>query len=237
MSPHRDTSVFRAVAGWAQVAGLAAGLALATGAVAQELRSDSFILRAPTFSGGGGIDLESTPSGVFRAQGVTIGESSPLGHSVGPTSGVTLDTGFWPVVAAAATPNDSDEDGVPDVTDNCVDVPNGPGGGTCTRGSGVGGGCAGDVDCGDAGFCSLAQEDGDVDGSGDACECGDFTGDGVVDSADARMVQRCAVGLVACVGLCDADGDGACTSNDARRIQRFAVGLVVKDDLTCDARP
>lgn len=104
---------------------------------------------------------------------------------------------------AGFTATDTDGDQVPDVVDNCRFVAN------------------------------AGQADQDGDGRGDACECGDATGDGLVDSRDARAIQRCAIGAVPCAGLCDATGDGTCNAADARRVQRFAVGGLGKGDLAC----
>jgi len=66
---------------------------------------------------------------------------------------------------------DRDEDGVQNGVDNCSAWPNGASLGTCTAGdANQGGACTSAVDCGTGGFCSQAQEDGDGDGTGDACE-------------------------------------------------------------------
>ncbi|MBW2272133.1 MAG: hypothetical protein JRG96_02585 [Deltaproteobacteria bacterium] len=56
--------------------------------------------------------------------------------------------------------------------DNAPHTPNGPGGGTCTAGDagGVDGICAVNADCGTGGQCSLAQDDTDSDGVGDAID-------------------------------------------------------------------
>ena len=104
--------------------------------------------------------------------------------------------------------NDSDSDGSDDCTDNCPFERNGD---QNDRG-GVG---------------SFSGPDGD--GIGDACQCGDVTGDGVVNSFDATMIKRHALGLSAPVfnvpELCDVTGDGACNSFDATMITRAALGL------------
>jgi hypothetical protein len=56
--------------------------------------------------------------------------------------------------------------------DNAIYTANGPDGGTCTAGSAASLGriCLGDLDCGAAGACSLAQEDSDGDGSGNVVD-------------------------------------------------------------------
>ena len=47
---------------------------------------------------------------------------------------------------------------------------NGPSLGTCTAGASFGSTCHSDADCGQEGFCSRNQEDGDSNGTGDACD-------------------------------------------------------------------
>jgi hypothetical protein len=77
-------------------------LMLGSVATAQEMTSPSFRLRGATLSGGGSVDLQSAaPGTTLGPAGTTIGQSSPLGVSEGPTSGVRLEAGFWPI---AATP-------------------------------------------------------------------------------------------------------------------------------------
>ncbi len=89
-------------------------------------------------------------------------------------------------VSVESTPTteilDTDCDGLPDLActscipaydaDNCKDSPNGPDLGTCTAGlpDMLGEVCGFDVECGSGGVCSMAQEDGDGDGFGDACD-------------------------------------------------------------------
>ena len=69
-----------------------------------------------------------------------------------------------------------------------------------------------------------------ADGIGDACQCGDVTGDGVANSLDATAITRCSIGFAVppsfCNSeLCDVTGDGNCDSLDATMIKRAALGL------------
>ena len=54
---------------------------------------------------------------------------------------------------------DADNDGVPDILDNCPTKPNGPKLGTCITGDWIKDLCYNNADCGYAGFCSMKQED------------------------------------------------------------------------------
>jgi len=105
---------------------LLAALALLAGeSTAEDLTSASFRLRGGTLSGGGEVALQSTaPVPAIGSAGVTIGQPGPIGVSTGPTSGITLHAGFWPIVAGAAGVLDSDDDGVVDSSDNCIDIQN-----------------------------------------------------------------------------------------------------------------
>jgi len=102
---------------------------------------------------------------------------------------------------------DSDQDGICDSEDNCPFVEN-----------------PGQEDC-----CSPGPSAVGPDGIGDACQCGDVTGDGVANSFDATMIKRQALGLSAPLfnvpKNCDVTGDGACNSFDATMITRKALGL------------
>ncbi len=108
---------------------------------------------------------------------------------------------------AVGTLIDTDSDFTPDLLDNCPEIPN------------------------------IFQQDADEDGIGDACECGDFDGNGFVNTLDARLIQRHVVGEIAASALCDTTGDRNCNTSDARLIQLLAVGRLQKEDLTCAARP
>jgi hypothetical protein len=128
-----------------------------------------------------------------------------LGAGIDPLSDEEiLENALVPEPGGSAGPaEECDSDGIPDVVDNCFCVTNSD------------------------------QNDGDGDGRGDACECGDFNGDGRVNTTDARLIQRCAVGQLPCGGLCDVTSDGACNTTDARIVQRFAVGQFGKNTLRC----
>lgn len=146
---------------------LAGGLFLgfASPADAGDLTSPSYILHSPTLGGGGGVDLVGE-SGTAFARGTTLAQASPLGESVGGTTGVRLLAGFWPTVVGGAAGEDSDGDGVVDALDNCVDQANGP----------------------DAG--PNDQLDTDSDGYGDVCD-GDLNQDGFVGGPDFDIFLQC----------------------------------------------
>jgi hypothetical protein len=82
------------------------------------------------------------------------------------------------------------------------------------------------------------QSDADGDGIGNACECGDMDENGLVNTLDARLIQRFSVGApgIVITGVCDANGDGMCNTLDARQVQRFAVKALTKADLRCAER-
>ncbi len=84
------------------------------------------------------------------------------------------------------------------------------------------------------------EDDSDGDGIPDHQECGDISGDGFVNTVDARLIQRCAVGEdlpgICENPLCDATGEGDCNTIDARLVQRLAVGDLAKKDLQCAER-
>ncbi len=101
---------------------------------------------------------------------------------------------------------DCDADGVPDAVDNCPLVAN-PG-----------------------------QEDrGGVntttpDGIGDACQCGDVTGNGVVNGQDGNAIRRHGLGvesnpLFRVPGNCDVSGNGQCNGQDGNAVRAVALGI------------
>jgi hypothetical protein len=137
----------------AVAAALMALALLAHESSAADLTSASFRLRGGTLSGGGEVALQSTaPVPAIGSGGVTIGQPGPIGTSTGPTSGITLHAGFWPIVASGDV-LDSDSDGIPDTSDNCIEVPNG--GQLDTDGDDYGNACDCDFDQNLA--CSIAD--------------------------------------------------------------------------------
>ncbi len=67
-----------------------------------------------------------------------------------------------------------------------------------------------------------------------AAICGDFSGNGTINAADALGALRTAIGSATCLPcVCDTDKNGATTAADALRILRKAVGQSV--DLNCQA--
>ncbi len=52
------------------------------------------------------------------------------------------------------------------------------------------------------------------DGDGDACQCGDASGDGLVNAADVSAAQLCDQGLGPCLPTCDADSSNSCSAAD-----------------------
>jgi hypothetical protein len=147
---------------------------------------------------------------VWIARFIALLALTLLGSGSSPTLVAAADE---PETLAGAEAPDSffdDGDGVPWSTDNCPYVRN------------------------------RDQADADGDGCGDRCECGDASGDGLVNTTDARLVQRCTVGDFApnaCpFPLCDVTGDGRCNTSDARVIQRVATGRIDKRDLSCAQR-
>ncbi len=87
---------------------------------------------------------------------------------------------------------DTDCDGILDVNDNCIFAPN-PG-----------------------------QEDASSDGRGNACECGDQSGDGFLNITDILEINSAIFGLQPVAPLCDANNDGACNIGDILGVN-FAI--------------
>ncbi len=102
---------------------------------------------------------------------------------------------------------DTDRDGVANEFDNCPFKAN-----------------ADQADNGGLGFVTTP------DGIGNACQCGDVTGEGQVNDTDAAFIKRYALGLSAPLFLvpdnCDVTGDGTCNGSDATLIRHAAAGSV-----------
>ncbi len=101
--------------------------------------------------------------------------------------------------------DDCDSDTVAEAVDNCLFKPN--------------------TDQADSGGVASAV----ADGIGDACQCGDVTGNGIVNGQDANAIRRHVLGLqpnptFTAPGHCDVTGNGVCNGQDANAIQRAALG-------------
>jgi len=67
------------------------------------------------------------------------------------------------------------------------------------------------------------------DGIGDACQCGDVSGNGIVNGQDANAIKRHGLGLTpnplfTVPGNCDVSGNGQCNGQDANAVKRAALG-------------
>ncbi len=102
---------------------------------------------------------------------------------------------------------DTDRDGVANQFDNCPFLAN-----------------ASQIDNGGLGFSTTP------DGIGNACQCGDVTGEGQANDTDAAFIKRQALGLAAPLFLvpnnCDVTGDGFCNGSDATLVRHAAAGTI-----------
>ena len=103
--------------------------------------------------------------------------------------------------------DDTDRDGIANQFDNCPFAAN-----------------ASQIDSGGLGFGTTS------DGIGDACQCGDVTGEGQVNDTDAAFIKRKALSLSAPLFIvpnnCDVTGDGQCNGTDATLIRHAAAGTI-----------
>lgn len=109
----------------------------------------------------------------------------------------------WPGDTSQA---DCDDDGVPDAADNCPLVPN--------------------ADQLDSGGLNTSTPD----GIGDACQCGDVTGNGIVNGQDGHAIRNHGLGLqpnptFRVPGNCDVTGSGSCNGQDGNEVTAAALGL------------
>jgi hypothetical protein len=116
--------------------------------------------------------------------------------------------------------SDKDGDTIPDQFDNCPFTAN--------------------TDQKDSGGVGVGSQ---PDGIGDACQCGDVSGDGIVSTADSTVLSRSLVGLAPFLGTagmpgaakCDVTGDGLCTTADLTVLTRGLVGLAPGIKQVCPA--
>ena len=165
------------------------------------------------------MDVGGSPSGsVFEAALVDLGglwvgfpgdqtfiQENPVNvPSVIVASRISNRIGWISTVIDLSTA-DTDSDGVANQFDNCPFRAN-----------------ASQADNGGLGFSAAP------DGIGNACQCGDVTGEGQVNDTDAAFIKRQALGLAAPLFLvpnhCDVTGDGACNGSDATLIRHAAAG-------------
>lgn len=101
--------------------------------------------------------------------------------------------------------DDADHDGIVDQFDNCPFTAN-----------------ANQTDTGGLGSGTTP------DGIGNACQCGDVTGEGQVNDTDAAFIKRRALGLSAPLFVvldnCDVSGEGKCSGVDGTLIRHAAAG-------------
>jgi uncharacterized delta-60 repeat protein len=119
-------------------------------------------------------------------------------------------------------PNDIDGDGTLDNFDNCIEYPNALDLGSCVKAvsgvyAGTGIACTVVSSCATGEICQKNQEDFNLNGIGDACECyADLSGDGRINSSDL-LIMKIDYNRNNCyVNPCDADcnDDGKVNSSD-----------------------
>ncbi len=162
----------------------------------------------PTFSADGRLAFTRDPASTMGMLGIGTLEIATASTGGFPASPGVESSPSWRVLASEV---DSDADGVFDDTDVCRFTPNGaaesglPGVGNQQDHGGVGRGTT-------------------ADGIGDACQCGDVSGDGVVTLSDVLLTQRSLLdpptATLARPEHCDVTGDGLCDLSDGVTLRR-----------------
>jgi hypothetical protein len=147
-------------------------------------------------------------------------------ESLGDADQLDVTEGFE-VPAIECPPVDTDGDGVPDDGDFSGVAGDGP----CATGQML----VCDDNCPLSANADQADSGGLLgsvpDGTGDACQCGDATGDGIVDAGDLTAMQLCLGGAGVCSALCDSDGNMLCESADLAALDSALRGAT---SLSCD---
>ena len=166
------------------------------------------------------MDVAGAPSGVpFEAAlvdlgGLWVGATNPVFVPENPVNVPSaaiasriFDRIGWISTQINLVADDTDRDGIANQFDNCPFVAN-----------------TNQADNGGLGFSTTP------DGIGNACQCGDVTGEGQVNDTDAAFIKRQALGLAAPLFIvlnnCDVTGDGKCSGSDATLIRQAAAGSV-----------
>ena len=146
----------------------------------------------------GGLWLGSVGSAVFTPENPINVPSVIVASRISDRIG-------WIATQIDLSINDTDLDGVLDEFDNCPFLAN-----------------ANQLDNGGVGVSTTP------DGIGNACQCGDVTGEGQANNTDATYIKRHALGLSAVLFLvpdnCDVTGDGTCNGTDATLIRQAVIG-------------
>jgi dienelactone hydrolase len=166
-------------------------------------------------------DLHSIGAGTYDAVQAAANPTDPFAGNV-PYSiegkcaanllSIYYNSAYWLEGGALASMNmralgcdDGDLDGMLDALDNCPNIAN--------------------EDQLDRGGINTSEPD----GIGDACQCGDVSGNGMVNGQDANAIKRHGLGLTpnplfVVPGNCDVSGNGQCNGQDASAVQRAALG-------------
>jgi len=156
---------------------------------------------------------------ILRADGIRVIEGMDYSHypdlSNAPSvsGGIAYNKDENGVLQAIADISDRDKDGIYDSVDNCPGTSN--------------------SDQKDSG----GVDTNSPDGIGDACQCGDISGDGKITNTDSVLMRRHLLGLPSNFNadFCDVNGDAQCTNTDAVIIQRAILGLPPGISQSCPA--